>query len=152
MSRTVYYDKSFTPSSSVISKVYYDSANRELFVHLHNGARVGYKAVPPTVYDEFSRASSAGNYWNTWIKDKPYYPGTNGDVNLVDYNATSKSSVTVNTPAPDPEFTVRVEVSGTITFAGTAKNGAEALRKVQEALDATFVGTSKVKELTQKFV
>lgn len=157
--RTVEYTKSFVAkNSSVIDKVFYAGDTRELFVHLHNGTKVGYRAVPPSVYDQFEAynvpGGSVGAYWNHWIKDKVYYPGISGDVTLVEKGSTRNQFVNVNAPAAvagDPEFTVTVEVSGLLTFTGTAKDGTDALRKVNEALNETFVGKSKIKELTQKF-
>ena len=147
--RTVEYTDSFSPDSSVISEVFYDEDSKELFVHLHNGAKVGYRGVAPYTYRHFKGAVSAGHFWNNSIKNNPLLIGISGDVAL--FKRNSDQTVNVN-DASQSEFTVTVELSGTMTFTGTANSGNEALRKVQEALQSTFVGASKVKELKQTFV
>ena len=156
--RTVEYSDSFVAhNSSVIDKVFYNSQTRELFVHLLNGTKVGYRAVPPSIFEQFKSFNtpgrSVGSFWNNFIKDRPYYPGISGDVALVGKNtAPVDQHVNVNAKvAGGAEFTVVVEVSGLLTFTGTARDGADALRKVNEALNETFSGKSKIKELTQKF-
>lgn len=142
MTKQVKYTDHFVADSSVVDEVYYDDVNKELYVILHNGTRVGYSGVGSYIYRALKDSSSVGAYWNRNVKN--YYHGISGDVEFVDANA--KDAVA------EPEFTVVVTVDGTLTITGTATDGNEALRKVNQVLAETFKGTYKVKSLTQNFV
>lgn len=148
MTKQVEYTDHFTPASSVIDEVFYDAKNYELYVILHNGAQPAYRGVSQAEFDGFKNASSAGSYWNRYIKDG--YTGISGDVEFVDPQPVPAAS--------EPEFVIVVEVNGTLTITGNAKDGNEALRRVNQVLEETFKGietfrgTAKVKTLTQNFV
>src|ERR1044072_10039854 len=86
MTRTIEYTHTFKPTkhSAVVSEVFYDQNHRELFVKLHNGAICGYGPISSYLYEEFRSAESAGNFWNTKIRN--IYGTLNGDVNFVPYH------------------------------------------------------------------
>lgn len=57
------------PNSSVIQSADYDPNARTLDVTFTSGRNYTYFAVPEDVYDALIAASSAGEYFNTYIRD-----------------------------------------------------------------------------------
>ena len=150
MTKQVNYTDTFDADSDVIDKVYYDEKYRELYVVLNSGTVIGYSSVPRYTFDHFRGAISKGSFWNRSIKG--YFRGISGDVQFVAPKpAEHVSAESLNVPSAT-EFTVVVEVSGTLKITGSARDATDALRKANEILAQTFEGTAKVKELRQSFV
>ncbi len=57
------------PRSTVISTADYDPERRALDITFRTGRRYTYFAVPEQVFDALVAASSAGEYFNTYIRD-----------------------------------------------------------------------------------
>lgn len=58
------------PRSSVIQRADYDPNARTLDITFRTGRRYTYFAVPEEIYDALIVASSAGEYFNTYIRDQ----------------------------------------------------------------------------------
>jgi len=56
--------------STAIEHISYDEAARELHVTFVGGAAYTYYRVAKQVYAAFRAASSKGQYFNAWIKDR----------------------------------------------------------------------------------
>lgn len=56
--------------SSAITFAEYNPDKRELYITFKQGSTYTYYGVPPQVYEAFLSASSAGTYFNDYIKDK----------------------------------------------------------------------------------
>ena len=55
-------------SSSVIARVAYSEASRTLTMEFRSGTTYQYYDVPPTTYQEFIEAASAGGYFADHIR------------------------------------------------------------------------------------
>lgn len=86
MTRTVEYDIHYNNfDSSVLSDIYYDGQNRELFVKFKHGGLAGYKNVGPVLAKQFMEAPSIGSYYSRIIKTGVHNTSTtSGDVELVE--------------------------------------------------------------------
>jgi len=67
MARQVFYTDRTYLASSALKTAWYDEIEWTLYVEFHNGSRAGYANVPPTIYQTFVGAPSAGRYYNTSI-------------------------------------------------------------------------------------
>ncbi|WP_395396388.1 KTSC domain-containing protein (plasmid) [Novosphingobium sp. BL-8A] len=56
--------------SSTIERIAYDEERRELWITFHEAGRYVYTEVPPEAFEAFSRAQSAGKFFNASIKDR----------------------------------------------------------------------------------
>lgn len=97
MTDTVYTNRFEPYNSSVIRTVFYNSANKELYILLRrDDVLCGYANVPGSVYRSLvitdGNGQSVGSYWNTWIK--PNFEGIpTDDVHLIsqeDFDALTK--------------------------------------------------------------
>ncbi len=57
-------------ASSVISRIDYNAAARELHVTFTSGRTYIYSGVPGEIYFQFCRAASKGEFFNTLIRDR----------------------------------------------------------------------------------
>lgn len=64
------YTDSFSPDSTLVSSAYYNRGEQKLFVKFGGNGTYGYEKVPSWVWDQFSKAASAGNFYNKEIKGK----------------------------------------------------------------------------------
>ena len=64
------YTDSFSPDSTLVSVAYYNRGEQKLFVKFGGNGLYGYEKVPSYIWDQFTKAASAGNYYNTNIKGK----------------------------------------------------------------------------------
>ncbi len=58
------------PRSTVIKSADYDPEARTLDIIFRTGRRYAYFDVPDTVFDALITASSAGEYFNTYVRDQ----------------------------------------------------------------------------------
>ncbi len=56
--------------SSVIRRYRYRDAEQRLLIEFVSGRRYVYREVPKDIAEEFSRAFSKGEFFNTYIKDR----------------------------------------------------------------------------------
>ena len=56
--------------SSILSLADYDEATQSLTLHLRTGAVYQYTDVPPEVYRDFTRAESAGQFFQKAIRSQ----------------------------------------------------------------------------------
>lgn len=143
MTNTVHYTDDFEPDSVVIDHVYYDAKRNELYILLHSGSVCGYLSVPQDIYKNFTKASSAGSYWNSYIKWN--YRGTSGDVNFVPaQKSESKPALATNAK----QYAVVVNINGDLRFDLDGQGADAVIAKVKELVDKTLVdGTFYVKEV-----
>lgn len=62
--------ESFTPASSNLAFVEYDSDDQTLTVTFHDGAAYRYERVPASVFYGLRSAASAGSYFYRLIKNQ----------------------------------------------------------------------------------
>ena len=63
----------YFPESNHIYRIEYNTANEYLNVQFHNADWYAYKAVPPELVNDWTKASSAGSFFHARIK--PVYVG-----------------------------------------------------------------------------
>ena len=127
--RTVYYDNSFEPDSSVIAGVYFDSLNSELFIELTSGNTCGYKGVGYPLFEDFSMAESAGVYWNSYIKNNPWFTGISGDVDLRDASLQQTNQTNPAEPVSGTKYVITYTPIGSqVMTVNGAKDIDDALR------------------------
>ena len=62
--------KSFKPNSTSISEVVYDDKKLSMLVVMRDGSNMQYHKVPPSVFDGWKQAPSAGKYYNSSVRDR----------------------------------------------------------------------------------
>ncbi len=84
MSNTVLYTYHKKTDSTAISDVWYNAANRELFIKFRgSGTIAGYKDVSPIAVDRLVMAGSIGRHYSQYIKNGEYDGINTQDLELV---------------------------------------------------------------------
>jgi hypothetical protein len=146
-------------NSSVIQDAFYNKNSTYLFVCFHNGSVAGYYGVSEDTFKEFSRASSAGQYYNYYIKNR--FQTASSDVVFVPKDADSSVKSAPEKPVKTDaqgrndaktEYVVTVRVDGLLEFKVPADDVVSAMEYVSSILKVsstdgkikyTFEGVSK---------
>jgi hypothetical protein len=129
------YDYSFEPDSSTIKKVYYDYQNKTLAVEFKHGGFAGYVNVNPGAYNGICNATSAGKFYNSYIRG--IYQGARvDDVEKRNYETTENTAET--------KFKIVAEVTGGVTIEVRADDIAGALKVAEEQINKAFEGDVKI--------
>jgi hypothetical protein len=110
------YDEKFTPDSSFIEEIYYDSENWRLFVKV--GDKVyGYWDVPLSTYDMLKDSLSVGHFYNTKVKS--YHTSISGPFAIMereasgyDWEVTVQVISTIKVKADNVEDAKRLALEG----------------------------------------
>jgi len=84
------YTDSFTPDSTLVKRAFYHRGEQNLFVQFAAGGIYGYAKVPSHVWENFAKAASAGNHYNSDIKGKY---GVITGIGKIEYIGVTKGSV-----------------------------------------------------------
>lgn len=117
---TFYYTDFFYPSSVVIDYVHYNSDTKEARISFHNGDAWTYTNVDNSIYTDWSNSTSAGRYYNVYVKGGDSYPSQPGTF------AQQKVPVQVG-----KTFSVTVSLSGTATLQVEATDVLHAVAEAQ---------------------
>lgn len=155
MSKRVYFTHFFYPyQSEVIFGVFYDEKHKELYVRLRDGTVCGYGGIDLLEYERFSRASSAGRHWNSFIKGNPAYHTLSGDVLFTKADRRVEKAEPAVESNDDTEqaggksFTVLVHVEGDLKFDIDAEDLLSATKNVHDLVSKSVVeGAFFVKEV-----
>ena len=115
------YTDSFSPDSTLVHSAYYNKGEQKLFVKLGGNGLYGYEKVPSWVWDQFSKAASAGNFYNKEIKGK-YTTIT--EVSSLKFIGDKPESV--RTPGSPRKFVLAGHSPVEYTFEGSSIEDAQA--------------------------